>query len=89
MLKTPMSTYLHHYLQTQNHVRNSITQRIEFQIVMIQMLPKLTGSHRGKNLLIVKKTGPNLIPLKIVPIGRVDLNSKIKFAICHWSWELG
>ena len=49
----------------------------------------LSHSHHGKNLLIVKKTGPNLIPLKIVPIGRVDLNSKIKFAICHWSWELG
>ena len=42
-------------------------------------------THRGKNLLIVKKTGPNLIPLKIVPIGQVDLNSKIEFAICHWS----
>ena len=36
MLKTTMSTYLHHYWQTQNHVRNSITQRNEFQIVMIK-----------------------------------------------------
>ena len=36
-----------------------------------------------------QKTGPNLIPSKIVPIEWVDLNPKIKFAICHWSWELG
>ena len=35
MLKTPMSTYLHYYWPTQNHVRNSITQKNEFQIVMI------------------------------------------------------
>jgi len=26
-------------------------------------------SHCAKNLLIVKKTGLNLIPLKIIPIG--------------------
>ena len=36
-----------------------------------------------------QKTGLNLIPSKIVPIEWVDLNPKIKFAICHWSWELG
>ena len=36
-----------------------------------------------------QNTRPNLIPSKIVPIGWVDLNSKTKFAICHWSWELG
>ena len=46
-------------------------------------------SHCGKDLLIVKKIQPNLIPSKTIPIGCVDLNSKIKFAICHWTWEIG
>ena len=36
-----------------------------------------------------QKIRPNLIPSKIVPIGWVDLNSKIKFLICHWTWEIG
>ena len=36
-----------------------------------------------------EKIQPNLIPSKIIPIGWVDLNSKIKFAICHWTWEIG
>ena len=26
------------------------------------------STHRGKNILIVKKIRPNLIPLKIIPI---------------------
>ena len=36
-----------------------------------------------------EKIQPNLIPSKIIPIWWVDLNSKIKFAICHWTWEIG
>ena len=36
-----------------------------------------------------EKIQPNLIPSKIIPIGWVDLNSKKKFAICHWTWEIG
>ena len=39
-----MSTYLHNYWPTQDHVRNSMTQRSQFQIVMIQQLPKLRRS---------------------------------------------
>ena len=46
-------------------------------------------AHRAKNLLIVKKTQPNLILWKIVLIGWVHLNSKMKFACCHWTLELG
>ena len=46
-------------------------------------------AHYGKDLLVVKKIQPNLIPSKTMPIGCVDLNSKIKFAICHWTWEIG
>ena len=46
-------------------------------------------THCAKDLLILKKIQPNLIPSKIIPIGCIDLNSKIRFAICHWSWELG
>ena len=36
-----------------------------------------------------EKIQPILIPSKIIPVGLVDLNSKINFAICHWSWEIG
>jgi hypothetical protein len=36
----------------------------------------------------VRKIQANLIPSKTIPIGCVDLNSKIKFAICHWTWEI-
>ena len=36
-----------------------------------------------------EKIQPILIPSKIMPIGLVDFNSKIKFAICHWTWEIG
>ena len=32
-----------------------------------------------------EKTQPDLIPSKIVPIAWVDLNSKMKFACCHWT----
>ena len=32
-----------------------------------------------------EKIQPILIPSKIIPVGCVDLNSKINFAICHWS----
>ena len=45
-------------------------------------------THCAKDLLIVKKNQPNLIPSKTIPIGCVDLNSKTKFAICHWTWEI-
>ena len=45
-------------------------------------------THCAKDLLIVKKIKPNLISSKTVPIGCADLNSKIKFAICHWTWEI-
>ena len=30
-----------------------------------------------------------MISSKMIPIGWVDLNSKMNFAICHWSWEIG
>ena len=46
-----------------------------------------TTSHCAKDLLILKKIQPNLIPSKTTPIRCVDLNSKVKFAICHWTWE--
>ena len=46
-------------------------------------------SHSVKNLLMVKKIQPNLIPSKIIPIGWVHLNSEISFANCHWTWEIG
>ena len=36
-----------------------------------------------------EKIQPNLIPSKIISIGWVDLNSKKKFAIYHWTWEIG
>ena len=36
-----------------------------------------------------EKIQPNLLPSKIIPIGWVNLNSKIKFEICHWTWEIG
>ena len=42
-----------------------------------------------EDFLIVKKIQPNLIPSNTIPIGCVDLNYKIKFAICHWTWEIG
>ena len=37
----------------------------------------------------MKKIQPNLIPSKTIPIGCVDLIYEIKFAICHWTWEIG
>ena len=37
----------------------------------------------------MRKIQPNLIPSKIIPIGCVDLNFKMKYAICHWTWEIG
>ena len=46
-------------------------------------------SHCARNLLIVKKIRPNLNSSKIIPFEWVDLNCKIKFAICHWTWEIG
>ena len=46
-------------------------------------------SHCAKDLLIMKEIQPNLIPSNTIPIGCVDLNPKIKFAICHWTWEIG
>ena len=45
-------------------------------------------AHCAKELLIVKKIQPNLIPSKTIPIGCVDLNSQMKFAICHWTCEI-
>ena len=42
-------------------------------------------SHCAKDFLIVKKIQPNLFPAKTIPIGCVDLNYKMKFAICHWT----
>ena len=41
------------------------------------------------NLAFFEKIWPNLIPSKVKPFGWVDLNYKIKFAICHWTWEIG
>ena len=32
-----------------------------------------------------QKTQPNITPSKIIAIGWVDLDSKMKFASCHWS----
>ena len=49
----------------------------------------LLYTHCAKDLLTVKKIQPNLIPLKTITIGCVDLNSKIKFTICHWTLEIG
>ena len=46
-------------------------------------------SHYAKDLLILRKIQPNLIPSKIIPMRCVDLNSKIKFTIYHWTWETG
>ena len=46
-------------------------------------------SHGAKDLLIVKKIQPNLMPSKTIPIGCVDLNYRMKFTICHWTWEIG
>ena len=46
-------------------------------------------AHCAKDILIVKKIQSNLIQSKTIPIGCVDLNSKTKFAICHWTWETG
>ena len=46
-------------------------------------------THCAKDFLIVKKNQPNLIPSKIIPMIWVHLNSKIKFAICHWTWKIG
>ena len=48
----------------------------------------LSLTNCARNLLIVKKIRPNLIPSKIIPFGWVDLNYKIKFLICHWTWEI-
>ena len=59
----------------------------------VKKICRLDGSayyaHCAKDLLIAKKNQPNLIPSKIIPIGCVDLNFKRKFAICHWTWEIG
>ena len=62
------------------------TIRISSILVVVH---QVCFAHCAKDLLIVKKIQPNLIPSKIIPIGCVDLNSKIKFAICHWTWEIG
>ena len=55
---------------------------------ILSFKPK-TKSHFAKDFLIVKKIQPILIPSKIIAVDWVDLNSKINFAICHWSWEIG
>ena len=36
-----------------------------------------------------EKIQPNPMPSKIIPNGWVDLDSKIRFTICHWSREMG
>ena len=46
----------------------------DFRLVLIY-------SHCAREFLIVEKIQPNLIPSKIIPIGRVYLDSKIKYAI--------
>ena len=46
-------------------------------------------SQCAKDFLTVKKIQPNLIPSKTIPIGYVDLNYEMKFAICYWTWEIG
>ena len=46
-------------------------------------------THCAKDVLIVKEIQPNLIPPKTIPIGCVDLYYKMKFEICHWTWEIG
>ena len=69
-------------MKAESHDR-IVIQEINFQ----QVCPMLTYynsiAHCAKDLLIVKKIQPNLIPLKTIPIGCVGLNSKIKFAVCH------
>ena len=45
--------------------------------------------HIVQRIFYSEKIQPNLMPLKIISNGWVDLDSKIKFIICHWSWELG
>ena len=36
-----------------------------------------------------KQIDPTLTTLKLTHFEWVDFNSKLKFAICHWSWEIG
>ena len=48
------------------------------------LLETFSGAHCAKDFLIVKKIQPNLIPSKTIPIGCVDLNYKIKFAIRYF-----
>ena len=57
------------------------------------LFKNFVSSHEGKLTLcqrsiINQKTLPNIIPSKIIHIWCMYLDSKIKFANCHWSWEL-
>ena len=39
--------------------------------------------------LNAKKIDPTLTQSKLTHFGSVNLKSKINFAICHWSWNIG
>ena len=65
--------------------QNPINATLEDFTPAIDMCHGGVITHCGTNLLIVKKIQPNLIPSEIIPISWVDLNSKLKVAICHWT----
>ena len=64
----------------------SLVKSQHFIKILIWNIPL---SHCAKDLLVVKKTYPNLFPSKIIPIWWVHLNSKTEIESCYCTWDLG